>query len=76
MTEVGIYKGKQECKKIRKQELDSESDEEKRKQEFDQESDQEKNKKNLIFFLITLSWSSFCFLVFFYKFRPQKSERS
>ena len=49
MTEVGIYKGKQECKKIRKQELDSESDEEKRKQEFDQESDQEKKRKTLVF---------------------------
>ena len=45
-TEVGIYKRKQESKKIRKHAFDQESDEEKKKKErkhaLDQESDQEK----------------------------------
>ena len=43
-TEVGIYKRKQESKKVRKQELDQESDQENQKKEgkhaLDQESDQ------------------------------------
>ena len=41
-----------EIKKVRKQELDQESDQEKkeRKQELDQESDQEKEKKLSFFF--------------------------
>ena len=46
MSEVGIYKRKQESKKNRKQELDQESDKKTRKNErkhaVDQESDQEK----------------------------------
>ena len=43
-----------ENKKVRKQELDQESDKEKkRKQELEQESDQEKKKKNFLLFLIT-----------------------
>ena len=37
-----------------------------RKKELDQESDQEKT----LFFSWSLSWSSSCFLVFFYKFSP------
>ena len=78
ITEVGIYKRKEERKKTRKQELDQESDQENkkenksstkkaikktRKQELDQENDQEKKEKNFLF-SCSLSWSSSCFLVF------------
>ena len=45
-TEVGIYKRKQESKKIRKQELDQESDEESKKKERKQDLEQEKKKEN------------------------------
>ena len=49
-AEVGIYNGKQESKKTRKQKLDQESDQEKR---------------FFFLFFLSLSWSSSCFLYFF-----------
>ena len=51
--EVGIYKENKKVKKLRKQELDQESNQEnkkkERKQELDQESDQEKKEKTFFF---------------------------
>ena len=61
---MGIYKRKQEGKKTRKKDSTKKAIKKTRKRP-------RKKKKNFPFFSRSLSWSSSCFLVFFYKFPPQ-----
>ena len=79
ISEVGIYKRKQESKKKRKKELDQESDQDKKENKEEKKNSTKKaikktrkrprKKEKTLFFSWSLSWSSFCFLpCFFFSF--------